>query len=135
MYRNILVPLAPGQTHPKSNPLEIARAVAAEGADITALTVLEPIPDYVGQYLPEHQLRDNAHAILEALKAEVEALPNVKADVVLGHAGKAILDYAKEHGSDCIVVASHRPEFQDYFLGSTAARVVRHAECSVLVVR
>ncbi|HJO73056.1 MAG TPA: universal stress protein [Rhodospirillales bacterium] len=34
-----------------------------------------------------------------------------------------------------IVMASTQPEHQDYFLGPNAARVVRHAKCSVLVVR
>ena len=38
-------------------------------------------------------------------------------------------------GVDLIIVASHRPGLQDYFLGSTAAKVVRHAKCSVLVIR
>jgi nucleotide-binding universal stress UspA family protein len=46
-----------------------------------------------------------------------------------------ILETAKEIGADLIVIASHRPGLQDYFLGSTAARVVRHAECAVLVDR
>ena len=34
-----------------------------------------------------------------------------------------------------IVIASHDPGLADYLLGSTAGRVVRHAHCSVLVVR
>jgi len=42
---------------------------------------------------------------------------------------------AKEKDVDLIIIASHRPGLQDYFLGSTAAKVVRHATCSVLVVR
>ena len=42
---------------------------------------------------------------------------------------------AKEKNADMIIIASHRPGLQDYFLGSTAAKVVRHATCSVLVVR
>jgi universal stress protein F len=33
------------------------------------------------------------------------------------------------------VIASHRPGIQDYFLGSTASRVVRHANCTVHVMR
>ena len=42
----------------------------------------------------------------------------------------------KETGNiDLIIMASHRPELQDYLLGPNAARVVRHANCSVLVVR
>lgn len=38
-------------------------------------------------------------------------------------------------GADLIVMASQRPELKDYLLGPNAARVVRHAEQSVLVVR
>ena len=47
----------------------------------------------------------------------------------------AILDLAEKIGADLIVMASHRPELKDYLLGPNAARVVRHAECSVMVVR
>ena len=43
-------------------------------------------------------------------------------------------DVARQQ-ADLIIIASHKPGFQDYFLGSTAAKVVRHAPCSVLVVR
>jgi nucleotide-binding universal stress UspA family protein len=42
---------------------------------------------------------------------------------------------AEEKGADLIIIASHRPGLKDYFLGSTAAKVVRHAKCSVLVIR
>ena len=55
--------------------------------------------------------------------------------MVTGHAARTILDYAEQMKADCIVIASHDPGIQDYFLGSTAARVVRHAHCSVHVVR
>ena len=36
---------------------------------------------------------------------------------------------------ECIVMGSHKPGFSDYLLGSTAARVVRHAPCAVHVYR
>jgi nucleotide-binding universal stress UspA family protein len=52
-----------------------------------------------------------------------------------GHPGNQILDLAEETNADLIIVASHRPGLQDYFIGSTAGRVVRHANCSVLVTR
>ena len=42
---------------------------------------------------------------------------------------------AKEIGADLIVMGSHRPELADYLLGANAAKVVRHADCSVMVVR
>ena len=38
-------------------------------------------------------------------------------------------------GTDLITVASHQPNVGDYPLGTTASRVVRHAACSVFVVR
>ncbi len=46
-----------------------------------------------------------------------------------------ILSVAQEIGADAIVVASHDPSIADYLLGSVAAYVVRHAHCSVFVVR
>ncbi|WP_371932559.1 universal stress protein [Pararhizobium sp. IMCC21322] len=46
-----------------------------------------------------------------------------------------MVEYAESNGVDCIIIASHRPGLQDYFLGSTAARVVRHAHCAVHVIR
>jgi nucleotide-binding universal stress UspA family protein len=52
-----------------------------------------------------------------------------------GHIGRTIADYAAEAAVDCIVIGSHRPGLTDYFLGSTAARVVRHAPCAVHVLR
>ena len=34
-----------------------------------------------------------------------------------------------------IVMGSHHPELKDYLLGPNAAKVMRHADCSVMVVR
>ena len=42
---------------------------------------------------------------------------------------------AERLGIDLIVMASHRPDLSDYLLGPNAARVVRHSDCSVMVVR
>ncbi len=46
-----------------------------------------------------------------------------------------ILEEAARIGADAIVLGSHRPDYTDFFLGSTAARVVRHARCTVVVER
>ena len=46
-----------------------------------------------------------------------------------------ILGAAEEAEADLVVVGSHRPAMKDYLLGTNAARVVRHARCSVLVAR
>lgn len=135
MYKNILVPIALDHGPKSGEALAVARELLAEGGKITALTVMEAIPPYVSQYLPAEQearAREETHS---ALLAELGGAGDVKVDVVTGHAGRTILEYAEEHGMDLIVIASHRPGLQDYFLGSTAARVVRHAPCAVHVVR
>ncbi len=46
-----------------------------------------------------------------------------------------LLQEASDWDADLIVVGSHRPVMSDYLLGSNAKTIVRHAQCSVLVVR
>jgi len=135
MYKNILVPIAPDHSRDTGTALNLARRLLDEGGKITALTVVEAIPGYVAQYLPAGQIERNQAEIEAGLKAELGGAKDVKTDVVTGHSGQTIIDYATEKGVDCIIIASHRPGLQDFFLGSTAARVVRHAPCAVHVLR
>ena len=56
--------------------------------------------------------------------------------VLIGDPGMEIADYAKEINADLIVVPSHGYHgLKRMVLGSVAERVIRHAECSVLVLR
>lgn len=55
--------------------------------------------------------------------------------VRFGSIYREILAQAKEDTSDLIVIGCHTPDLADYLLGPNAARVVRHASCSVFVVR
>lgn len=135
MYKNILVPIALDHDRDTSEALGIAKALSAKGAKITALHVMEEVPAYVAQYLPEGQLEDNVKELAARMKEALAGEANIKIKVVSGHAGHAIVDFAKHNDVDCIVVASHRPGLTDFFLGSTAARVVRHAPCAVHVSR
>jgi len=135
MYSNILVPIAfePGQN--RDEAIRIARALSNDSAKVTVLHVMEEVPSYVAQYLPEGQLTKNSEEIEARIRGDLAGNDDVDIVVVNGHAGHTIVEFAAKNDVDCIVVASHRPGLQDYFLGSTAARVVRHAPCSVHVVR
>jgi len=135
MYKNILVPVAVDHGPHLDDVLALARLLRDEGGRITVLTVAEAIPPYVSQYLPEDQEAKTRAAIHADLQGELQEAPDAEIRVVTGHAGMTIVDYAERHGVDCIVMHSHRPGLKDYFLGSTAARVVRHAPCSVHVIR
>lgn len=135
MYTNILVPLAPDHSGVTENAMRAARALLAPGGRITVLTVVEAIPAYVAQYLPKDQEGQNRRELKDQLDAEFAGHDDVATQVQTGHAAQVILDVAAEGGHDCVVIASHRPGLQDFFLGSTAARVVRHAQCGVHVLR
>jgi nucleotide-binding universal stress UspA family protein len=134
MYKNILVPVALDHERDVTAALGVARKLVAPGGTVTALTVVEAMPAYVLAQMPEGQAERNLAVAAEQLEALV-GRGDVRAAAVAGHAARSILDHAAAHGIDCIVIASHRPGLQDYFLGSTAARVVRHAPCAVHVVR
>lgn len=134
MYKKILVPMA--LDHGIGDAaLEVARALLADGGAITALHVYEAPQGSVSAYLDEgvvQQAFDRAKAKLET---RVRDLPDVTALIVKGHSGRSIIDIAAQQGADCIVIGSHKPGLIDYLLGSTAARVVRHAHCAVHVLR
>jgi nucleotide-binding universal stress UspA family protein len=135
MYKHVLVPIAPDHGDGTQVALAVAHHLVAEGGTITALSVLEPVPMFIANELPEGQIERSRGDMLAALRDELREAEDVKPVVVTGHPGRAIVDFAQENGVDCIVVASHKPGLSDYFLGSTASRVVRHATCAVHVVR
>lgn len=135
MYKNILVPVVFDKQHDNHTSFEIARALAADGAKFTVVHVLETIPNYAAAEIPKEVLIRARIGIEKSLNETAKALPGARPELILGHAGRAIVDYASKANIDCIVMASHRLGLSDLFLGSTAARVVRHAKCSVHVIR
>lgn len=134
MYKTILVPVDLSHAEHGRETLKTAREIGGSSASITVLFVASEIPGYVAAELPEGLLQRNVQKAAENLKA-IAAEAQAKAMVKTGHPSTTILETAKEIGADLIVVASHRPGIEDYFLGSTASRVVRHSACSVLVDR
>ena len=135
MYKTILVPIALDHERDTGATLGIARALKAEGGRIIALNVIDQLPSYATEYLPADHAKTQELGVSNAVSEIVGGADDVSVAVVHGHSGRTIVDYATDNGVDLIVIASHRPGLQDYFLGSTAARVVRHATCAVHVVR
>jgi len=135
MYKNILVPVSFEADRNAQGAMEIAKALRAEGGSITCLHVLEQLPKYATEYLPEGHLEAAKADVVEGLKSLVEGVDNATTVVVDGHSSRTILAHADNNDVDLIIVASHQPGMQDYLLGSTAAKVVRHAKCAVHVLR
>lgn len=142
MYRNILVSLdLDDQT---DLDVTLARAVemvqAGKGTRLHVLTVLPPFGmSIVGSFFPKDFERDVSRKLLERLKEMVDPrLPEgMRCQHIVGEGSvyETVLRVSREVSADLIVIGAHRPDLADYLLGPNAARVVRHASCSVLVVR
>ncbi|MCE8516853.1 universal stress protein [Ruegeria pomeroyi] len=135
MYSNILVALS--LEHGISEQaLAAARALSSEGGKITAVHVHEPpnkqIMYYMDEGVSEKSYNKAKSSLAERLRGETGVIPLL---LESQSAGRAITEFANNNGIDCIVLASHRPGMKEFFLGSTAALVVRHAHCTVHVLR
>ena len=136
MYSTILVPIDMAHVAEGKTNIDLAAQHAAAGAKIILLNVVEDIPNWAAIELPAGLIDQSMESAQNELKAIATAAGlKMEVEVRTGHSYNTILDVAKEKNADMIIIASHRPGLQDYFLGSTAAKVVRHATCSVLVVR
>lgn len=141
-FKKILVPI---DFSPHSDAaIDAALSLAKHyDASLTLVHVFEPIalamPEGSGFYASA-QLADAAR--------EIDKTLNQKRDAVSAKAGKAvealqrsgsppreIVDFAKSHSFDLIVVGTHgRTGVAHMLIGSVAERVVRSAPCAVLTV-
>ena len=61
---------------------------------------------------------------------------DIETKVLRGVPTKEILALQKKIQADMLVIATHgQTAFEEFFWGNTASKIVRHANCSVLVVR
>lgn len=75
-----------------------------------------------GQFLSDYLQRQELSGLTELVR--------------IGNPGMEISDYATESGAELIVMPSHgRHGLHRVLLGSVAERVLRYAECPVLVLR
>jgi nucleotide-binding universal stress UspA family protein len=141
MAKTILVPLDTREESSWRRALPVALDLARHhGADLHLMTVIEPVEiNLPGVPAPEEitrRRRDAAVAKLEQIAAAhlPPDFPHQR-HARAGNIHREILSLAERIGADLIVMASHRPALSTYLLGTHAARVVRHATCSVYVVR
>lgn len=136
MFKKIIVAVDMAQVDKGLKILKKAEALADEGGEIVLVNVLEDIPGYLAIDLPGHIIEKNRQAALETLdRLRDEVKVRTRAELRTGQAASNILAAAEDHDADLIMVASHRPDLSNYLIGSTADRVVRHADISVLVDR
>lgn len=121
---------------------QAARLAALDDCQLDVITVL---PDFgmslVGSFFEvghHEQAVEEAKSRLTKIVAEAlgaDANETVRHIVATGTAYEEILKAAQAASAGMIVIGAHKPDFKDYLLGPNAARVVRHSNCSVHVVR
>lgn len=149
MTTSILVPidLADLETSLKVLAAGVSQAVGARAK----LTVMTVVPAFVGGLDYRYAIRGETGGSIDYDVKEIvsEALARLNdivaentpegttVDTIVRHGTvyEQILQVAEDIGADQIVIGAHRPQISDYLLGPNTARVVRHATCSVNVVR
>ena len=136
MYETIVVPVDVSNSDKAGAMLETAKKLGGSSAKIILTNIVEKIPSYAAAQMPdEFEEEAKATAVDELTRIAKSAGLAADIEVRVGHVSQDILNIADDKNADAIIIASHRPAFQDYLLGSTASRVVRHAKCSVIVIR
>jgi nucleotide-binding universal stress UspA family protein len=133
----------------KSSQAAVRSVVArtwSPGTEVKVLNVVEPPSLLLGRemtgYDPEFEavwkaLREQAKAVVtKATDVLRKAGLSVTSAMEEGDPKSKIIDLAKEWNADLIVLGSHGRKGLDRFLmGSVSEAVVRHAHCSVEIVR
>ena len=141
MYNNILFPIDLEHTQEAEKALKIAIEEAQRSkAKMTVMTVAPgfgmPI---VASFFDEATVNNAMKEVARQLKSYInDNFPEdieINAVVVEGNPSELILKQAKKDSCDLIVISSHNNQVEHLLLGSCAAKVVRHSDCCVTVVK
>jgi nucleotide-binding universal stress UspA family protein len=112
----------------------------AAGA-IFAVSVEEDLPHYAAMRGEVDEAKQAADEFFAKLGEEAESAAKdygrtIERRLLRGHAAQQIVDFARQANADLIILGqSGHSGVWGTFLGTTADKIVRHAPCSVLVVR
>jgi universal stress protein F len=142
MYSNLII--AVDMAHPEQIP-HLVKAAINLSSDMTEpyFHVVYVDENHVHQamypQIDEAQYKQDSKELKRQLKTELAAVfpegTQYECHVRSGTAHEQILEESREIKADAIVMMARRPGLASYFVGSNAERVVRHAKCSVLVLR
>ncbi len=129
---------SPRQAAVLSTAWDLALRMGARMVVLRAVTVTKELPPEA-LLMPEEEiariLELRAHVELNQALATLPKGLEVEGRVEHGQAWRAIVRVAAEVGADLIVIGAHGYGAVARLLGTTAARVVEHADRSVFVVR
>lgn len=135
--KRVLVPV--DFSEPAAEAIHTALEFVEAAQDVHTLHVMPPLdhvsPGVLHGGVNDESRQQNARHFLDEYLAR-NRVEGVTTDVRIGDPGMTISDYVTEHKIDLIVMPSHGYHgLRRILLGSVAERVLRHAECPVLVLR
>lgn len=141
MYENILFPVDLEHTAEAEKALKIAIDEAARSnAKLTVMTVapgfgMPIVASYFDEETVQNALKEVARHLKQYIDDNIPEDIETTAIVVEGNPAELILKQANSDDIDLIVIASHNSKIEYLLLGSCAAKVVRHSQCNVTVVK
>lgn len=111
------------------------------GLEVRVLHAAEPAVLFeapeMAEYIPPKESVEEAEAIVAKAADKLRSAGiNAATKVMRGDAKSVILDEARSWGADLIVMGSHgRRGLERFLVGSVSEAVLRHAHCSVEIVR
>lgn len=136
MYEKIIVAIDLAQIEKGEAIIKRAAQLVATDGEIILVNVVEDLPNFLAIDVSVDILQRSQDDAVEQMDILLRASPRANRKVVLnGAPAREILALAEIEKADLIIIASHRPDVTNYFIGATADRVVRHANCSVLIER
>jgi nucleotide-binding universal stress UspA family protein len=144
MYHHILLPTdgSPLSAAAVEKGVALAKSL---GAKVTALTVVEPFPVFLGapqSFDAPAEYRRHADAQADSYLAEAErqaklaGVPCETLKVEHGRPYQTIIETAVARGCDLIAMASHgRRGISALILGSETTKVLTHSQLPVLILR
>ena len=131
-----------GLSRSQAATTEIAELPWQENSKFDLISIAKPVnvySEYGGVLTTDMtDFRDEIEFKANAARDKLsQQLPKVASKILcVHHVGDAIVQHAKENGSDLIVLGdSGQSSLERFLLGSTSKYVLRHADCSVWISR
>ncbi len=141
MYKNILLPVDMEHSAESAKALKITLEEAQRSkANLTVITVAPGfgsplVASFFEAGAAKEALKEVARQLRQYVDSNVPEGIEVNAVVAEGNPAERILKQAKTDKIDLIVIGSHNTQIENLLLGSCAAKVVRHSQCTVTVVK
>ncbi|WP_299849086.1 universal stress protein [uncultured Roseovarius sp.] len=140
MTRNVIAAVDP---YDKDSWPMVSMALAPYAHSGSTIHLIHVVPEssslgQFSQFVPAgfaESHRHEAKDLLEEMARQIGPDVTLKMHQQSGHVHVEVLDLAQEIKADLIVVGAYSEALKDYLLGPKAARIARHAECSVLIAR